>query len=237
MSTKKNVTWITGASSGIGKSIAEEFAERNIPVVLSSRREVELKNIFSNTKFNSNEIEFYSLDVRNATQVEKTVSSIVETNNIDCLINNAGITTFKSAIDTNFEETKSIIETNLLGAIYTTKSVLPHMIKRNKGIIINIISVAAEKIFTNSSVYSASKAGLLAYSKVLREEVRENKIRIINILPGATNTPIWNSEMLKKFGDRMMSGKDLAKLVHEVYSIDSNVVPEEIIVRPMGGDL
>ena len=88
---------------------------------------------------------------------------------------------------------------NLLGSIYTTKAVLPEMIKRKSGTIINILSVAAKTVFTNSSIYTASKSGLEAFGKVLREEVREYNIRVINIFPGATATEIWSKEALDKF--------------------------------------
>jgi short-subunit dehydrogenase len=111
------------------------------------------------------------------------------------------------------------------------------MIEQKQGTIINILSVAAETVLTKSSIYAASKAGLQAYTKVLREELRENNIRIINVLPGATRTPIWPNSALEKYGERMMSPAELAKFIYQVYSINSNLVPEEITIRPIKGDL
>jgi len=175
--------------------------------------------------------------VSNFEDVKKTVNEIQSKFEIDCLINNAGISAFKSFADTSLDEIQNIIDVNLLGSIYTTKAVLPEMIKRKSGIIINILSVAAKTVFTNSSIYTASKSGLEAFAKVLREEVREHNIRVINIFPGATATEIWPKDALEKFEDKMMDSSKLADLILKIYTSDPSLSPEEIVVRPISGDL
>lgn len=237
MNTKQNIVWVTGASSGIGRSISHEFNSNGESVAISARRVEELKKLNSDLTDKSNPFLIIPLDVSNSTEVNEAAKKIVAENNISCLINNAGVTSFTPAVDDSLEDIDEIIKTNLLGAIYSIKSVLPGMIENKSGVIINIISVAAIKIFKESSTYAASKAGLLAYTKVLREEVRDKNIRIINILPGATKTPIWPNQSLEKFADRMMSPDELAKFLYQVYSIKSNLVPEEIVIRPVKGDL
>ncbi len=112
----------------------------------------------------------------------------------DALVNSAGITAFKYAAETSIEEFEGIIKTNLLGSVYAIHSVLPVDDYRKSGTILNISSVAAIKVLKGSSIYSASKAGLLQYSRVLREEVREHNIKVIDVLPGATETPIWDEK-------------------------------------------
>ncbi|MCB0753743.1 MAG: SDR family NAD(P)-dependent oxidoreductase, partial [Ignavibacteriae bacterium] len=156
---------------------------------------------------------------------------------ITCLINNAGITSFKPFKDNTNEEIESIIDTNLKGSIYSVKTVLPEMIVRKSGLIINILSVAANTVFTNSSIYAASKAGLAAFSKVLREELREYNIPVINIYPGATSTEIWPEKTIEKFSHRMMNSTKLADLIFDIYKNSTNLSPEEIVVRPITGDL
>lgn len=237
MESKQNIVWVTGASSGIGRSISREFNFNAERVAVSARRVEELNKLNSELADASNPFIIHPLDVSNPSEVEKTVKNISSENNIACLVNNAGVTSFSPAADDLLSDIDEIIKTNLLGAIYSIKSVLPGMIENKSGMIINIISVAAIKIFTESSTYAASKAGLLAYTQVLREEVRDKNIRIINILPGATKTPIWPNQALEKFADRMMSPDDLAKFIYHVYSIKSNLVPEEIVIRPVRGDL
>lgn len=229
----KNTVWITGASSGIGKALSNKFIHSNLKVIASSRNIDSLKL----TEQEEGKIFPYKCDVSNSQEVFDTVEKINEKFEISCLINNAGITSFKPFIENSLSEIESIIKTNLLGAIYTTKSVLPSMIDRNSGTIINIISVAAQKIFTNSSVYSASKAGLEYFSKVLREELRAYNIRIINIYPGATVSGIWNDSVMDKFSEKMMTSEDLAEFIFSIFQSNSKISPEEIVVRPISGDL
>ncbi|MCF8242130.1 MAG: SDR family oxidoreductase [Melioribacteraceae bacterium] len=233
MSEKNNITWITGAASGIGKELALAFTRNNKLIAASSRRSEALERL----KKESDGIIPFQTDICYNAQVVKTVNDISKNYEIDCLINNAGVTSFTNASEDEPADIKNIIDTNLLGAIYTIKAVLPQMMERKKGMIINILSIAAKKVFTKSSAYAASKAGLHAYANVLREEMREYNIKVVNVLPGPTKTPIWPNEALEKYSDRMMSPSDVAKLVYHLYSLDKNMVPEEITLRPIKGDL
>ncbi|MCF6270663.1 MAG: SDR family NAD(P)-dependent oxidoreductase [Melioribacteraceae bacterium] len=233
----KKAVWITGANSGIGKSITYQFSSNNICCIASARREKALIKMKEEAIKVSNNIETFPLDVSNTNEISKVSKKILREFDVDCLINNAGVTTFTTAENHSHKDVSEIIQTNLIGAIGTITSLLPHFKKRGGGIIINVLSVAAKKTFQNSSVYSASKAGLLAYSNVLREEVRQYNIKVINVLPGATRTPIWSSEMLNEYASQMMSPEDVAKFIYQLYSIDYNLVPEEIILRPIKGDL
>ena len=237
MEEKNKSVWITGASSGIGKSIALEFINNSVTTIISARREEALKKLSIDNKSKKEYVNSYPLDISNSNEVERVVKKILKNFDVNCLINSAGITSFKSASDNTIEEIAEIINTNLLGSISTIQNIVPHFKKRGGGIIINIVSVAAIKVFQNSSVYSASKAGLLAFTNVLREEVRDDNIKIINVLPGATKTPIWPSESLEKHADRMMSPNDVARFIYQIYKSDSNMVPEEIVLRPAKGDL
>ncbi len=234
MQEKKDIVWVTGASSGIGKATVEKLIANDFNVAASSRRKSSLNELKKNY---SEQLVTAPLDVSESKEVFDGIKKIEESRNITCLVNNAGVTSFVEASNNTIIETDEIIKTNLLGSIYAIQAVLPSMIKSNTGTIINILSVAAIKVFEKSSVYAASKAGLLAYTKVLREELRENNIRVVNILPGATKTPIWPNEALEKFSERMMSPDDIAQLIIDVLKIKGNMVPEEIVLRPMKGDL
>ncbi len=234
MNEKKKIVWITGASSGIGKAISEEFVANGICVAGTSRR-IELLNELKN---NLGELFIpFILNVADKFNVEALYKKISEEYEIETLINNAGITSFKKVIDDNIETMEQIIQTNLLGSIYTIKNVLPEMIERKSGTIINILSVVTQKIFTSSSAYSASKSGLLSFTKVLREELRDKNIRVINISPGPTATEIWQEKTLSKFSERMMRPEAIAKLVYRIYTEKSNLVAEEIVLSPITGEL
>ncbi|MCL5991793.1 MAG: SDR family oxidoreductase [Bacteroidetes bacterium] len=158
---------------------------------------------------------------------------------VDILLNNAGVAAFKPFNELTVDDYYSMINTNLFGTFLTTKAVIPSMIKRKKGIILNIISVAAEKTFTGSALYSASKAGVLAMSRSMREDLRDKGIKVIDILPGATETELWSGKSRSKYNWRMMNPENLAVLVVDVLknSLSDNLMIEEVIVRPQLGDL
>jgi short-subunit dehydrogenase len=234
---KESAVWITGASSGIGKEAVKEFARSGHKVIVSARRVTELERLAKELNEEGIEIYLFPCNVASAANVDQTIKKINETFLIDCLINNAGITSFKPAVDNSTNEIENIINTNLLGSIYTIKYLLPHMISNGGGTIINISSFATKKIFTNSSAYTASKMGLIGYSNVLREEVREHNIRVINVIPGATETPMWSTEIRKQSGEKMMVPSDIARVLVSAYLQKGNMVSEEIVIRPIHGDI
>ena len=229
--------WITGASSGIGKAASKEFARTGSKVFVSSRRKSELERLNNELKEENLSVEIFPCNIASSSNVDQTAKKILSTNKIDCLINSAGITLFKLAAENSINEIDDIIHTNLLGPIYSIKSVLPSMIKQNGGTIINILSAVTKKVFIQSSAYSASKHGLIGYTNSLREEVRKHNVRIINVIPGATQTPMWTSEMREKYGDRMMTAEEIAQVIVWLYLQKGNLVTEEIVLRPILGDL
>lgn len=229
--------WITGASSGIGRAAAIEFAKVGTKVFASARRVVELERINTELESDKLSVEIFPCNVASHTNVDQTVKKILANGKIDCLINNAGITSFKLAEDNSINEINDVISTNLLGSIYTIKAVLPQMIANGGGTIINILSVVTKKTFTKSSAYAASKMGLLGYTNSFREEVRKHKIKVINVIPGATETPIWSKEIRSQFSERMMSSEEIARVLVWAYLQKDNVVSEEIVLRPIEGDL
>jgi 3-oxoacyl-[acyl-carrier protein] reductase len=237
MSKEKPGIWITGASSGIGRAAAIEFAKTGAKVFVSGRRVAELERI--NTELDSDKIsvEVFPCNVASHTNVDQTVKKILVNSKIDCLVNNAGITSFKLAEDNSINEINDVIQTNLLGSIYAIKAVLPQMISNGGGTIINILSVVTKKIFTKSSIYAASKMGLLGYTNSLREEVRKHNIKVINVIPGATATPIWSKEIRNEFSNRMMTAEDIARVLVWAFLQKENLVTEELLLRPIEGDL
>lgn len=237
MKKEKPGIWITGASSGIGKSTAIEFAKVGARVFASARRVSELERINNELESDKLSVEIFPCNVASQSNVDQTAKKILANSKIDCLINNAGISSFKLAEDNSINEINDIINTNLLGSIYTIKAVLPQMIANGGGTIINILSVVTKKTFTKSSAYAASKMGLLGYTNSLREEVRKHKIKVINVIPGATETPIWSKEIRSQFSERMMSSEEIARVLVWAFLQKDNVVSEEIVLRPIEGDL
>jgi short-subunit dehydrogenase len=234
---KKDGIWITGASSGIGKAVALEFAKIGCNVFVSARRAQELERLKDEAGKQGENIFSFPCNVASSTNVDQTFKKIISEFELNCLINNAGVTSFKNASDNSVNEINEIINTNLLGSIYAIKTVLSSFIKNESGTIINILSVVVDKVFTRSSVYAASKMGLLGYSNSLREEVRKHNIRVVNVIPGATETSMWSQEVRKEKGDLMMNPESIARIIVSTYLQKDNLVTEEIVLRPITGDL
>ena len=237
MRKEKSGIWVTGASSGIGRAAAIEFAKAGTNVFASARRVNELERLNSELTEENLSVEIFPCNIASYTNVDQAVKKITANHKIDCLVNNAGITSFKLAEDNSINEINDIINTNLLGSIYTIKTVLPKMISNGGGTIINILSVVTKSTFTKSTAYSASKWGLLGYTNSLREEVRKYNIRVINIIPGATETPIWSKEIRDINSDRMMTTEDIARVLVWAYLQKENLITEEIVLKPIQGDL
>ncbi|MDQ3022519.1 MAG: SDR family oxidoreductase [Bacteroidota bacterium] len=234
----QKVIWVTGASTGIGREIANEFSKAGHIVVVSARRKSRLVRIVSEIKFAEREASAFVCNVMSERSIQITSKRIREKyGTIDALINNAGATVFKSFLETKTFDYDNVINTNLRGAFLCMKFVLPQMIKNKKGHIINILSVAADTAFENSSVYAASKAGLLAMSNCVREEVRRYNIKVSNILPGAVETAMWDSRTRQRYKNRMMSPNDIAKIVLDIYEQPRKVMIEDVTVRPIKGDI
>ena len=229
--------WITGASSGIGKETVRLFVKKGYTVVASARSEEKLAELLEELLNEKGKVISVPCDVNSREEIVQSYSRISSEFTVECLINNAGITSFKPFEVNSDEEIDGIINTNLFGSIYTTKAVLKGMITAGGGTIINLLSVITEKIFKNSSIYSASKSGLLAFTNVLREEVRKYNIRVIGITPGATETNIWSEEVRDKFSHRMMNPSEIAELILFAYEQKESVVIENITARPIEGDL
>lgn len=227
--------WVSGASSGIGKAIVKEALAKGYAVVATSRNINNLKLL--KEEMDSELLITTQCDVADSKSVEEFYNKTFFEDGPDALVNSAGITVFKNAAETSISEVDGIIKTNLLGSVYAIQSVLPSMIAKKSGTILNISSVASIKTLKGSSIYSASKAGLLQYSRVLREEVRGHNIKVIDVLPGATETPIWDEKVRNRHRERMMQPSDVAELVVKLLTGSGNMVVEEIVLKPLTGDL
>lgn len=235
----KMVIWITGASRGIGWAITRKLYDTDALLALSAKTKHSFKNKQKELASHKN-VNIFPCDVSKQEEVIDIYSKITKNiGAVDILINNAGVASFKPFDELTIDDYYSMINTNLFGTFLTTKSVIPSMIERKKGIILNIISVAAEKTFKGSALYSASKAGVLAMSRSMREDLRDKGIKVINILPGATETDLWSDNSRIKYNWRMMNPDNLADTVVDVLqkSMNDNYMIEEVTIRPQLGDL
>ena len=234
----RDIVWITGASRGIGREVAIQFARRGCIVCLSGRSIAQLKELAGQIVSDGGHAFVFPMDMRKQEDIPRVVASINKTvGRVDVLVNNAGITAFKSIVKTSAKEFQEIISVNLISQILCTKAVLNDMVKRKSGLIFNILSRAAIKTFEDSGAYTASKAGMHGFGKVLRQELRSSGIRVTNVLPGPTETDMWSTGARKKFGHRMMKASSVAEAIVAVYMLPADVVVDDIMLRPMLGDI
>ncbi len=233
------VIWITGGTRGIGFETAKYLTGTNCNLILSSSNQssIDKANQYLNNK---NNIIITKCDLKSNDEVSHTYSMIKEKfGKVDVLMNNAGVIAFNSIAKSSIEEFDNMLEVNLKGSYRCIKSVLPDMLDTKSGNIINIISVVAQKAFAGSGLYSATKAGLMALSNSLREEVKKSNIKVINVYPGATSTEIWDPRQVEKFGELMMKPSEIGQIMGDIViqSLTTSVCIEEIVLRPVTGDL
>ncbi len=235
---RRPVVWVVGASRGIGAEIARQFAMIGCRVCLSARTKKALNAVTREIE----KVGGHAFSVPCDVTAPRTVTSAAEyirktIGEVDLLVNNAGVTVFKSFLQTSISELNDILATNLCGQILCTKAILPSMVRRRGGWIFNILSTAAVDTFEGSSAYTAAKAGMHGFSKVLREEMRRYNVKVVNVLPGPTETAMWSPSSRKKYSHRMMSATNVAEAVLALYQLPSDVVPEEVVLKPIKGDI
>lgn len=235
---RQPVVWVTGASKGIGRAIAKAFATTGCTVCVSARSASGLTSLVREIAGTAGRAAAFPCDISRSGNVERTLRRIERLHGpVDVLVNNAGITVFKSFLATSLQEFDAIIDTNLKGSIACLKAVVPGMVRRRRGWVINVLSTASAQTFPGSAAYTASKAGLFGLADVLREEVRSRNIRVVNVLPGPTVTAMWSRSDRRKFSRRMMSPKSVAEAILELYLLPTDVVAEQVVLRPVRGDI
>ncbi len=233
-----SVAWITGAGSGIGKAIAQRFAQEGHTVAASGRSAEKLDTLAAEFAALGFGVIPVVCDVGDEHSVSAAWNEIIlRAGRVDVLVNNAGVTTFTPFIKSTLSDFDAILSTNLRGVFLCTQKALPGMIDRGNGTIVMINSMAAREVFQNSSVYSAAKAGLKAMTDCLRLEVRNAGVRVISVYPGATNTPIWHEKIRTKYSEKMIAPSVIADVVFHACQLPQSVLVEDVYLQPIGGAL
>ena len=204
-SLQNKIAIVTGASQGIGKTTAELFSKSGAHVVCIARNEEKIKNLANMISKNGHSASYFPCDISDGDLIQNTIKSVInDYGKIDILINNAGITRDSLVLRMKNDQWDEVLNTNLNGAFYATKSVLRSMMKNKYGRIINITSIVGLQGNSGQSNYSASKAGLIGFSQSVAKEVASRGITINCIAPGWIETEMTNdlpqnlkSEILK----------------------------------------
>lgn len=235
---KDKVAIITGASRGIGRATALAFARAGAKVVLAARTPSDLETVVNDIRANGGEALAVPTDVTQANQVANLIHQTLEIYcQIDILVNNAGIGYFGMVVDFEEADWDSVIGSNLKSVYLCSKCVLKPMLERQSGQIINVLSIAAKVPFKASSAYCAAKAGALALTKVLSEEVRGQNIRVTAVSPGSVHTSFWDGIEGHPDFDLMLKPEHVAETILFVAKQPLGMVIEEITVTPPLGIL
>ena len=221
---KNKAAIITGSGRGIGKATAILLGKQGINVVVCSRTESEINSVVKEIEELNSQVTVLGIkcDVSISSQVNSLVKSTIgkfgfET--IDILVNNAGVVFNKKLADTSEEEWDQTINTNLKGAFLFTKAVLPYMIRRKSGVILNLNSGAGKAGFSNLSSYCASKFGLAGLAESLALEVPTYNIRVLTVFLGQVATKMWQDfdyNYYEKNKNRMLNPQKVAAKIVEV---------------------
>jgi hypothetical protein len=234
---------ITGATSGIGEATAIKFAEATYRLIITGRRKDRLNDLTEHL------VQEYGIDVlplcfdvRDLRQVEKYLGKLPEEwQKIDILVNNAGLAAGLSHIDDgDRDDWDRMIDTNVKGLLYVTRTIVPGMVSRQSGHIINISSIAGKEVYENGNVYCASKHAVEALSKGMRIDLLKHGIKVTNIAPGMVETEF---SLVRFRGDkeradavyngiRALKGEDVAEVIFYCTSLPSHVCINDLVITP-----
>jgi NAD(P)-dependent dehydrogenase (short-subunit alcohol dehydrogenase family) len=234
-SLRGQVALITGATRGIGQAIAQALAAKGCHVVLTGRDDQALRRISRELASAKIKVLAQPCDVRNPQSIDDLFRTTRQKfKRLDILINNAGIAHANLTVDKlPLPLWQDVIETNLTGTFLVTQAALAIM--KRGGTIVNNLSIAANRVFAGSAAYIASKHGALGLTNTLREELRPKGIRVIALLPGATNTDIWNTFWPNAPRKEMMSPATVAAAVVDAILLPPNATVEILEILPTAG--
>ena len=231
----KPIAIITGASTGIGRSLAVKLSKQYL-IYLISRTEENLNKTKALIKAQNNDCKVIVSDISKTEAIDDIYSQIKHKEKIELLINNAGIGVFKSITDTTIKDWDNTINTNLRGSFLMTKMIVDNLKSKQNGKIVFISSVAGLQPYKNSTAYVASKYAVRGFAASLREELREFNVKVMTIFPGAVNTPIWDNKNMDELRQDMMKTDDLTETILHAINAPNNCVTEEMTIRRTSGD-
>ena len=236
----RKIVLITGATSGIGEACARKFAQGGYDVIITGRRAQLLANLKKELEAEGVRVLALAFDVRNRNAATAAINSLpLEWQQIDVLINNAGLALgLEPEYEGSFEDWDTMIDTNIKGLLTMTRLVVPRMVKRDSGHVINIGSVAGEAAYAGGNVYCGTKAAVKTITDGLRIDLAHTSVRVTNVKPGLVETHFSNvrfhgndSRAEKVYeGVKPLTGADIAEVVFYAASAPAHVQIAEVLV-------
>jgi NAD(P)-dependent dehydrogenase (short-subunit alcohol dehydrogenase family) len=227
------VAVVTGGSRGIGLAIARALLARGAKVAITATSEATLRKATEVLSADADAAAVLPIraDVRRPTEVQQAIDTTArQFGAIDVLVNNAGVGVFRAVADMSIDEWHTINDTNLSGVFYCCRTALPHLRARGGGWIINISSLAGKNAFPEAAAYCASKAGLIAFSEALMQEVRYDGIRVAYVMPGSVRTEFSGRTLGQD--EWKLSPDDVAQVVVDLIAHPARSLPSRVELRP-----
>jgi len=232
------VAIVTGAGRGIGHAIATAMAREGATVVLAARTRQQLAATAAAIRESGGTALAIPTDVTQDAAVEAMVEqAIAELGRVDALVTAAGAASFRPVVSSKPADWDAILAVNLRAVMVCCHAVLPVMIRQRRGTIINVASVAAQRAIPGAAVYTATKAGVVGFSRVLAEELRAEGVRVGVLVPGAVDTPLWDTIPNSPDRSRMLRPEDVARAAVLMASLPPGAALEELTLLPQGGIL
>ncbi len=232
------VAIVTGAGRGIGHAIAVALAHEGATVVLAARTRQQLAQTAAAIRESGGTALAIPTDVTQDAAVEAMVEqAIAELGRLDILVTAAGVASFGPVVGTKPGDWDGMLAVNLRAVMVTCRAVLPMMIRQRRGTIINVASVAAQRPIPGAAAYTATKAAVIGFSRVLAEELRAEKVRVGVLVPGAVDTPLWDTIPTPPDRSRMLRPEDVARAAVLMASLPPGASLEELTLLPQGGIL
>jgi short-subunit dehydrogenase len=229
---------ITGSTKGIGKAIAIRAAEERHSLILTARNADELAELKKEiqAKNHALAVDVFVSDLGSREGTLKLIRYMQDKHrDLDVLINNAGVFMPGLILDGSETDFEKMMEVNFYAAFHLTRGLLPAMIGREKGHIINICSIAGQDPYPRAGLYSITKFAMQGFSRCLRDELKDKGIKVTTVYPGATWSNSWAGADLPE--DRIMQASDVAECVISSLRLSDSAVLEELVLRPQLGDL
>lgn len=227
------IVLVTGAGRGLGRELALAFARAGADIVAAARTLAQVEDTAAEVVALGRRALPLGADVRQEDQVQAMVAqAIKEFGQVDILINNAGMAVYGPFVEQKAADWQAMLDTNLMGTLICTHAVLPSMLHRGQGLIINISSVAGIHGLPNEAVYCASKHGVRGFTDALAVELKDKGIRVCGIYPGGMNTPFWDVQTYGGDRSRIMEPATVAEMVVAVAAQPPGTLVREVILFP-----
>ncbi len=229
---------ITGATKGIGLATAKTFAQNGHNLYLCARKEEELKQLKAHLEADNRDTQVWykAVDLSQKEQVYAFAETVKSNwTKVDLLVNNAGFFTPSEMLEEEDEQMEYLMALNFFGPFYLTKALVNHMIQQQSGHIFNVCSIASLSAYPKSGTYSTTKFALYGFTKALRQDLKDKKVKVTAVLPGPTWTNSWAGVDLPE--DRLMPPEAVAQAIYQAATLPGSAVMEEILLRPQEGDL